>query len=151
MEQALEEGPEAGAEARLLWLAGRIGLRNRAARIAASLGHEDARCRRAALEALRNLRAGDQVPAITARWRAETDPERRFELVTALRDIEDSAAVPFLIRRLSDEDPAIVDQANRALEAVSGQSFGPDAESWRAWWTGLSGGSAQGLSDEDGE
>ncbi|MFO8240818.1 MAG: HEAT repeat domain-containing protein [Dissulfuribacterales bacterium] len=43
-------------------------------------------------------------------------------------------AVPTLIEYLEDNDWQLVSRARFALEEITGESFGTDAEKWREWW-----------------
>jgi HEAT repeat protein len=52
----------------------------------------------------------------------------------ALGALGDHRAVPILIELVSDKD--LQSQAVQALEVLTKQKFGPDAEKWRVWWKG---------------
>jgi HEAT repeat protein len=43
-------------------------------------------------------------------------------------------AIPILIQTLKNEDMAVRANTARALQSITGQSFGENAEHWQAWW-----------------
>lgn len=51
----------------------------------------------------------------------------------AMEDIG-TKAIPVLIQTLEDENLAIRANAARALQRITGQSFGENPEHWQAWW-----------------
>jgi HEAT repeat protein len=53
--------------------------------------------------------------------------------VEALGKLKDRRAVAELIPFLQDGDAQVRGRAAAALSAITGQSFGEDAERWRAW------------------
>jgi HEAT repeat protein len=50
----------------------------------------------------------------------------------ALGALGDKRAVPVLIERLTDKD--LQESARQALEALTDQKLGNDAEKWKSWW-----------------
>jgi HEAT repeat protein len=60
-----------------------------------------------------------------------------FSACYALGALGDERAVPVLIGLLADTD--LQDQARQALEALTNQKFGNDADKWKAWWRGKKG------------
>jgi HEAT repeat protein len=65
--------------------------------------------------------------------RTETGVLRRV-LVEALGKRGDLRAVPALVDVLDDPDAEVRRRAVRALEQLTGESFGPDARAWERWW-----------------
>jgi HEAT repeat protein len=61
-------------------------------------------------------------------------PGVRGRAARALGRLGDRAAVPALIRALSDKKWTVGQAAAEALRALTGKDFGGDAESWRVWW-----------------
>jgi hypothetical protein len=43
-------------------------------------------------------------------------------------------AAPYVIGRLGSGDPELERAAQDYLRTIAGRDYGPDAESWRAWW-----------------
>jgi hypothetical protein len=43
-------------------------------------------------------------------------------------------AAPYVIERLGSGDPELERAAQNYLRTIAGGDYGPDAESWRAWW-----------------
>jgi hypothetical protein len=43
-------------------------------------------------------------------------------------------AAPYVIERLGSGDAELERAAQNFLQTISGRDYGPDAESWRAWW-----------------
>ena len=58
------------------------------------------------------------------------------QIMKSLAEIGPQAieTVPTLIEYLEDDDWQVVSQARFALEEITGESFGSDAEKWRLWW-----------------
>lgn len=50
----------------------------------------------------------------------------------ALGALSDKRAVPVLIERLADKN--LQESARQALEALTDQKLGNDAEKWKSWW-----------------
>jgi hypothetical protein len=65
---------------------------------------------------------------------------RSAEPAVARRAIEFAAekrfwgAAPYVIGRLGSDDPELERAAQHALRTIAGGDYGPDADSWRAWW-----------------
>ena len=62
------------------------------------------------------------------------DPALRESATRALGQIGDIDAVPRLIEVLGSDARSVRRQAAVALNAITGQSFGTDAEAWQRWW-----------------
>ena len=59
----------------------------------------------------------------------------RKSAVFSLRLLADKRSVPALMEILKEEDRALVDDASKALERITGRDFGIDYEMWRSWWS----------------
>ncbi|GEM_PF-2683341 len=67
---------------------------------------------------------------------AEADASVRAALCDALGKSGEKTACPSLVEALRDSDVAVRRSAGAALGALTGQSFGTDAEKWSAWLAG---------------
>ena len=47
---------------------------------------------------------------------------------------EGKTLIPDLIPLLSDPEPSVARAAHAALKDLTGQTLGPSAEEWKAWW-----------------
>ncbi|MDP2949743.1 MAG: HEAT repeat domain-containing protein [Chloroflexota bacterium] len=102
-----------------------------------ALGDEERAVRENAAWSLGKIgrEAVDAVPAL-AQALGDEHQWVREAAACALRDIGPEAveAVPALIQALEDEDLPVGHPAAEALEAITGQDFGEDADRWRQWW-----------------
>lgn len=93
--------------------------------------------RQAAAEVLGEMgpAAVDVVPALIKALDASTE-DVRVAAAEALGEIGPGAAeaIPALIETLKDSIKRVRLAAAGSLEAITGQSFGDDAERWQQWW-----------------
>ena len=106
--------------------------------IGAAFGDHDPQIRDLAWRTCLGGRA-DFLEAVTALLREDEDPTYRAKLIYLLRDRRKTDAYPLLLDLLRDKHPRVVSAAAEALEAISGEAFGYDADTWRGWherWRG---------------
>ena len=92
------------------------------------------RVRLAASMAIRRLGKGEGgLAAILEYLPAETDANNRKMAVKTLQEWRDTAALPVLAELLkSEKDKGVRNFLSRALEVMTGESHGDDAEAWQA-------------------
>jgi hypothetical protein len=99
--------------------------------ILASFGDRDESVRREARRAVLSARSG--FLAVVERLLTEDeDPTFRANLLLVLRDRRRADAVPLLLAALEDH-PRVAAAAAEALEAITGETFGLDADAWKRW------------------
>ena len=98
--------------------------------------NKDVRLRVAAAETLGRI--GPEVGVVRALTQTleDANADLRVAVAEALGQIgpEAAEAVPALIQALEDESGEVRQAAACALEAITGQDFGPDAARWQQWW-----------------
>ena len=97
-------------------------------------GNEELLVRNAALETLAE-RAGDANVDLLVERLSHEDWATRMTVVQSLDKLRAKSAVPFLIEML-DEEPhlRLRDEVIEVLLSLTGQTFGGNTRSWRAWW-----------------
>lgn len=101
--------------------------------LAAALTDGDARLRPTAARVLGDLGDPAAIGALVEVL-ADGDDEVRWQAAWSLGRVGDSAAIEPLIDALDDRHPDVRWFAVWSLNALTGQSFGDDAQAWRAWW-----------------
>jgi HEAT repeat protein len=101
--------------------------------LAKALGDEDAGVRRAAVGALCWLGDPQAVDPLVGAL-GDADAGVRRAAAGGLGYFGDRRAVGPLIEALGDRDAAVREAAATALESITEQDFGQDAEGWRTWW-----------------
>jgi HEAT repeat protein len=103
-----------------------------------ALSDQNARVRYGAVEALAVLgtEVSEAVPALTGIIQTEKDVNVRDAAIYALGSIGPAAkpAVPALIPFLESTDSVLKTRSLTALQAITGQDFSKDAQSWLDWW-----------------
>jgi hypothetical protein len=101
------------------------------------LGNENDWARRVAATMLGEIgpEAAEAVPALVDALDDDVRPVR-FEAAVALGNIGPAArgAVPALIQILRNEDGELREVAVHALQPITGQYFGEEADAWQEWW-----------------
>ena len=69
-----------------------------------------------------------------ARYFEDPDAEIRRAAALAAAMKQARSLIPDLIHLLSDAEPAVAHAAHAALKDLTGESLGPSAEEWKAWW-----------------
>lgn len=92
------------------------------ARLGALIGDSDESVRRSAVDIVGDLRLTEYVETLLAALANEADPSVRAVQVRALGELDDSRAIPAIIARLDDRDPAVVPEAARALGILTGRA-----------------------------
>jgi HEAT repeat protein len=64
----------------------------------------------------------------------ERDVIARARIIEALAGYPAKETVTLLIAQMRDDDRAVTTLAQRALVAISGEDFGPEASAWQLWW-----------------
>ncbi len=109
-------------------------------------GQEDnPRIRAAAAKALGRMGDPRAVPPLLELLR-DKEPLVRLEAVLAFKTVKDHRAVEPLIELLDTEGPAIRYAVSQALQAITGEAFGPDYGKWKSWRAGRRSSSAPGYS-----
>jgi hypothetical protein len=62
------------------------------------------------------------------------EPEVARRAIAFAADQRFGYAAPYVIERLGSGDPELERAAQSYLRTIAGGDYGPDAESWRAWW-----------------
>jgi hypothetical protein len=62
------------------------------------------------------------------------EPEIARRAIGFAADQRFGHAAPYVIERLGSGDPELERAARDFLREIAGRDYGPDAESWRAWW-----------------
>ncbi len=94
------------------------------------LGGDDKRKARDALaERLTRMKADT-----LTRYFQDQDAEIRRAAALAAAMKEAKTLIPDLIPLLADPEPMVAHAAHAALKDLSGESLGPSAEEWKAWW-----------------
>lgn len=101
--------------------------------IVAWLGAGDEATKAAARKALL-WGGGDYLTVVERLLKEDADPTFRANLALLLGDRRRPDAVPLLLTVLEDRHGRVTSAGAEALEAITGQAFGYDAVTWRAWW-----------------
>ena len=64
----------------------------------------------------------------------ERDGVARARMIEALASYPGKDTVFLLINQLRDDDRTVTVHAQRALVAIAGEDFGPEAPAWQLWW-----------------
>jgi hypothetical protein len=62
------------------------------------------------------------------------DPEIARKAIDLAAEQEFGYAAPYVIERLGSDDPNLERSAQNFLQTIAEGNYGPDRESWRAWW-----------------
>jgi len=89
----------------------------------------DARVRQAARFELLGAR-GDFLVVVAKLLKEDEDPTFRAELLLLLGDRRRPDALPLLLAQLRDPHPRVATAAAEALEAITGEALGYDADAW---------------------
>ncbi len=99
---------------------------------------DEARIRRAAVQAVRAIYRATPGPIVDALARVGTDTTqptaKRIAMLDALVDARASGAVPVLIDVLGDTDRNVAVAACNGLALITHQDFVLDVAAWRGWW-----------------
>ena len=79
---------------------------------------------------------GDFLDVMKRLMAEETSQAFRADLLLILRDRRRPDAIPLLLDSLEDKSPIVRSAAAEALEAITGQAYGYEAEPWRRWYSG---------------
>jgi PAS domain-containing protein len=113
---------------------GRTGRRSAWATAAPYLRDTDPLIRTAAAAAITNLAHPESAGLVLEHLAQETDPRTRVQLASAARALNARQAVGILVEWLRDDDQTIFKTAVDILPALTGKSFGEDADKWSQWW-----------------
>jgi len=86
------------------------------------------------VKALASLRDKSTVNDLLHVARADVDTDVRIAAVEGVASVADDRAISALITMLSDRNESVAAAAGRALEKLTGQSFGMNQRAWREWW-----------------
>jgi hypothetical protein len=73
------------------------------------------------------------VAAIFAAIRSE-EPDLARQVIDFAAQQQFGYAAPYVIERLGSDDPDLEQAAQAFLRQIAGADYGPDAQSWQAWW-----------------
>ncbi len=105
-----------------------------------NLSAQDRSTRRAAAEALRNLRDARSFEDLTKALGFDRDAEVRWISALALGGLDDPRGIKYLVRALGDHHEYVRSAAVTSLERLTNENFGQDVEKWQQWfadWTEL--------------
>jgi HEAT repeat protein len=94
----------------------------------------DHRIRAQATLVLAKVARPDSVQILVEKMLKDDVAEVRRNAVGALFVIGVPEVVEPLVGALTDPDPQVADTAQKALEGLSGQTFGKDPDRWLFWW-----------------
>lgn len=101
-----------------------------------ALGDPDASVRAAACEALGRRGDAEAVRLLSGALASDVDSDVRLAAVAALGQTGDRGAISALGEALEDADPAMQYRAVQALQRITGENLGNDANQWRMYVRG---------------
>ncbi|HVR83871.1 MAG TPA: HEAT repeat domain-containing protein [Planctomycetota bacterium] len=125
--------PKAHVKAPFAITLGRVGSPEAHQELLLLLRDDDENDQKAALQGLAQMHDPEDGEAVQACLQRSGLPVQK-EICLLLGKLKFRPAIPDLIERLGQEDSGLRANAHWALRAITGQSLGPQASLWKAWW-----------------
>lgn len=95
---------------------------------------KDARVRQVAVEHAARMQGSDDVDRYLIQRLTDEAWPVRAAAIAGLAERKSDEAIGPLILRLGEEEGRLRDDCAKALETITGQTFGDNVQAWRDWW-----------------